>query len=74
MSVTVIDNSFLTLFFVGVESTTKTSSQIVDSGQLEDTRWSDTGPDVVKVRFFSLRTGETGDIIRQLRDKVANRR
>ena len=47
------------IFLLGVASITETSFQTVDSGQVEDTRWSEASSDVEKVRF-SLGTGETG--------------
>ena len=49
----------MTFFLLGVASITETSFQTVDSGQVEDTRWSEASSDVEKVRF-SLGTGETG--------------
>ena len=50
----------------------KSSSQTVDSGQVEDPRLDGTKSDVVKVRIFLLGTCETGDVIRQLCNKVVN--
>ena len=61
--------SFLSL---GVATNTETSSQTVDSGQVEDPRLDGTKSDVVKVRIFLLGTCETGDVIRQLCNKVVN--
>ena len=57
----------MTLLFLllGVASITETSSQTVDLGQVEDTRWSETSSGVVKVSTFSLGNVETGDIIKQ---------
>ena len=49
----------MTFFLLGVASITETSFQTVDSGQVEDTRWSEASSDVEKVRF-SLGTGKTG--------------
>ena len=46
--------------------------QTVDSGQVENTRWGETSSGVLKVRLFSLGTGETGDITRQLWNKGVN--
>ena len=54
--------SFLSL---GVATNTETSSQAVDSGQVEDPRLDGTTSEIVKVRIFSLGTFETGDVIRQ---------
>ena len=59
--------SFLSL---GVATNTETSSQAVDSGQVEDPRLDGTKSEIVKVRIFSLGTYETGDVIRQLCNKV----
>ena len=44
----------VTLLFLllGVASITETSSQTVDLGQVEDTRWSEVSSDVVKVNVF----------------------
>ena len=44
----------MTLLFLllGVASITETSSQTVDSGQVEDTRRSEVSSDVVKVNVF----------------------
>ena len=39
---------------LGVASITETSCQTVDSGQVEDTRWSEVSSDVVKVNVFLL--------------------
>ena len=61
----------LYLFLLGV-SGIKEIYQTVDSGQLENTRWSETSSGVLKVRLFSLGTGETGDIVRQLCNKAVN--
>ena len=46
----------VTLLFLllGVASITETSRQTVDSGQVEDTRWSEVSSDVVKVNVFLL--------------------
>ena len=46
----------VTLLFLllGVASITETSRQTVDSGQVEDTRWSEESSDVVKVNVFLL--------------------
>ena len=46
----------MTLLFLilGVASITETSSQTVDSGQVEDTRWSEVSSDVVNVNVFLL--------------------
>ena len=44
----------LLFLLIGVASITETSSQAVDSGQVEDTRWSEVSSDVVKVSIFSL--------------------
>ena len=46
----------VTLLFLllGVVSITETSCQTVDSGQVEDTRWSEESSDVVKVNVFLL--------------------
>ena len=53
---TVITSMLLlvTLLFLllGVASITETSSQTVDLGQVEDTRWSEVSSDVVKVNVF----------------------
>ena len=54
--------SFLSL---GVATNTETSSQAVDSGQVEDPRLDGTKSEIGKVRVFSLGTCETGDVIRQ---------
>ena len=43
---------FCVFFLLGVASITKASSQTVDSGQAEDTRWSEVSSDVEKVRFI----------------------
>ena len=61
----------LHLFLLGA-SGIKEIYQTVDSGQVENTRWSETSSGVLKVRLFSLGTGETGDITRQLCDKAVN--
>ena len=61
--------SFLSL---GVATNTETSSQAVDSGQVEDPRLDGTKSEIVKVRIFSLGTCETSDVIRQLCNKVVN--
>ena len=57
---------------LGVATINKSSSQTVDSGQVEDPRLDGTKSDVVKVRIFLLGTCETGDVIRQLCNKVVN--
>ena len=46
----------MTLLFLllGVASITETSCQTVDSGQVEDSRWSEVNSDVVKVNIFLL--------------------
>ena len=46
----------VTLLFLllGVASITETSRQTVDSGQVEDARWSEVSSDVVKVNVFLL--------------------
>ena len=46
----------MTLLFLllGAASITETSCQTVDSGQVEDTRWSDVSSDDVKVNVFLL--------------------
>ena len=44
----------LLLLLLGVASITETSCQTVDSGQVEDTRWSEESSDVVKVNVFLL--------------------
>ena len=46
----------MTLLFLllGVVSITETLRQTVDSGQVEDTRWSEVSSDVVKVNVFLL--------------------
>ena len=49
----------LLILLIGVASITETSSQTVDSGQVEDTRWSEVSSDVVKVSIFSLWSAET---------------
>ena len=49
--------SFLSL---GVATNTETSSQTVDSGQVEDPRLDGTKSDVVKVRIFSFRNLRNG--------------
>ena len=41
------------IFLLGVASITETSFQTVDSGQVEDTRWSEASSDVEKVRLIS---------------------
>ena len=61
--------SFLSL---GIATNTETSSQAVDSGQVEDPRLDGTKSEILKVRIFSLGTFETGDVIRQLCNKVVN--
>ena len=61
--------SFLSL---GVATNTETSSQAVDSGQVEDPRLDGTKSEIVKVRIFSLGTCETSDVIRQLCNKVVD--
>ena len=61
----------LYLFSLGI-SGIKEICQTVDSGQVESTRWSETSSGVLKVRFFSLGPGETGDIVRQLCNKAVN--
>ena len=61
----------LYLFLLGI-SGIKEICQAVDSGQVENTRWSETSSGVLKVRLFSLGTGETGDIVRQLCNKAVN--
>ena len=56
----------VTLLFLslGVATNTETSSQTVDSGQVEDLRLDGTKSEIVMVRIFSLGTCETGDVIR----------
>ena len=61
--------SFLSL---GIATNTETSSQAVDSGQVEDSRLDGTKSEILKVRIFSLGTFETGNVIRQLCNKVVN--
>ena len=40
------------VLLLGAASITETSCQTVDSGQVEDTRWSEVSSDVVKVNYF----------------------
>ena len=61
--------SFLSL---GIATNTETSSQTVDSGQVEDPRLEGTKSEILKVRIFSLGTCETGDVVLQLCNKVVN--
>ena len=61
--------SFLSL---GVATNTETSSQTVDSGQVEDPRLEGTKSEILKVRIFSLGTCKTGDVVLQLCNKVVN--
>lgn len=61
----------LYLFLLGI-SGIKEICQTVHSGQVKNTRWSETSSGVLKVRLFSLGTGETGDIVRQLCNKAVN--
>ena len=58
-------------FLLGI-SGIKEIFQTVDSGQVENTRWSETSSGVLKVRLFSLETSETGDIVGQLCNKAVN--
>ena len=53
----------MTFFLLGVASITETSFQTVDSGQVEDTRWSEASSDVEKVRLIIFGNWSNGAIL-----------
>ena len=50
-------------FLLGVASITENSFQTVDSGQVEDTRWSEASSDVEKVRLIIFGNWSNGAIL-----------
>ena len=50
-------------FLLGVASITETSFQTVDSGQVEDIRWSEASSEVEKVRLIIFGNWSNGAIL-----------